>query len=75
MRVLSTSGKTGSFVPQPDDDPTATFEIRLPMEVGFVESVASRRSDSLTEIVFATALRFSSLFSGLVCSNPIRISS
>jgi len=39
-----------------------TRQIRLPMEVGFVESVASRRSDSLTEIVFATALRFSSSF-------------
>lgn len=39
-----------------------TRQIRLPMEVGFVESVASRRSDSLTEIVFSTALRFSSSF-------------
>ena len=35
-----------------------TRQIRLPMEVGFVESVASRRSDSLTEIVFSTSLRF-----------------
>jgi len=39
-----------------------TRQIRLPMELGFVESVASRRSDSLTEIIFATALRFSSSF-------------
>jgi hypoxanthine phosphoribosyltransferase len=39
-----------------------TRQIRLPMEVGFVESVASRRSDSLTEIVFSTSLRFSSSF-------------
>ncbi len=39
-----------------------TRQIRLPMDVGFVESVASRRSDSLTEIVFATSLRFSSSF-------------
>jgi len=39
-----------------------TRQIRLPMDVGFVESIASRRSDSLTEIVFATALRFSSSF-------------
>ena len=35
-----------------------TRHIRLPMEIGFVESVASRRSDSLTEIVFSTSLRF-----------------
>ena len=39
-----------------------TRQIRLPMDVGFVESVATRRSDSLTEIVFATSLRFSSSF-------------
>ncbi|MBI1950246.1 MAG: hypoxanthine phosphoribosyltransferase [Acidobacteria bacterium] len=39
-----------------------TRQIRLPMEVGFVESVASRRSDSLTEIVFSTSLRFSASF-------------
>ena len=39
-----------------------TRQIRLPMDLGFVESVASRRSDSLTEIIFATALRFSSSF-------------
>ena len=39
-----------------------TRQIRLPMEVGFVESVASRRSDSLTEIVFSTSLRFTSSF-------------
>ncbi len=39
-----------------------TRQIRLPMDVGFVESVASRRSDSLTEIVFATSLRLSSSF-------------
>ena len=39
-----------------------TRQIRLPMEIGFVESVASRRSDSLTEIVFSTSLRFSSSF-------------
>ncbi|PYN18637.1 MAG: hypoxanthine phosphoribosyltransferase [Candidatus Rokuibacteriota bacterium] len=39
-----------------------TRHIRLPMEIGFVESVASRRSDSLTEIVFSTSLRFSSSF-------------
>jgi hypoxanthine phosphoribosyltransferase len=39
-----------------------TRQIRLPMEVGFVESVASRRSDSLTEIVFSTSLRLSSSF-------------
>jgi len=39
-----------------------TRQIRLPVEVGFVESVASRRSDSLTEIVFSTSLRFTSSF-------------
>ena len=39
-----------------------TRQIRLPIDVGFVESVASRRSDSLTEIVFVTSLRFSSSF-------------
>jgi len=39
-----------------------TRQVRLPMDVGFVESVATRRSDSLTEIVFATSLRFSSSF-------------
>ncbi|OLD62819.1 MAG: hypoxanthine phosphoribosyltransferase [Acidobacteria bacterium 13_1_40CM_2_68_5] len=39
-----------------------TRQIRLPMDLGFVESVASRRSDSLTEIIFATSLRFSSSF-------------
>ncbi len=39
-----------------------TRQIRLPMDIGFVESVASRRSDSLTEIVFATSLRFSTSF-------------
>ena len=39
-----------------------TRQIRLPMEVGFVESVASRRSDSLTEILFSTSLRFTSSF-------------
>jgi hypoxanthine phosphoribosyltransferase len=39
-----------------------TRHIRLPMEIGFVESVSSRRSDSLTEIVFSTSLRFSSSF-------------
>ncbi|HEV8700977.1 MAG TPA: hypoxanthine phosphoribosyltransferase [Candidatus Polarisedimenticolia bacterium] len=39
-----------------------TRQIQLPMEVGFVESVASRRSDSLTEIVFSTSLRFTSSF-------------
>lgn len=39
-----------------------TRQIRLPIEVGFVESVASRRSESLTEIVFSTSLRFTSSF-------------
>ena len=39
-----------------------TRQIRLPMDVGFVESIASRRSDSMTEILFATSLRFSSSF-------------
>ena len=39
-----------------------TRHIRLPMEIGFVESVASRRSDSLTEITFSTSLRFTSSF-------------
>lgn len=39
-----------------------TRQIRLPMEIGFVESVASRRTESLTEIVFSTSLRFSSSF-------------
>jgi len=39
-----------------------TRQIRLPIEVGFVESVASRRSDSLTEITFSTSLRFTSSF-------------
>jgi len=39
-----------------------TRQIKLPIEVGFVESVASRRSDSLTEIVFSTSLRFTSSF-------------
>ena len=37
-----------------------TRHIRLPMEIGFVETVTSRRSESLTEIVFSTSLRFSS---------------
>ena len=39
-----------------------TRQVRLPMDVGFVESVTSRRSDSMTEIVFATALRLSTSF-------------
>jgi len=39
-----------------------TRQIRLPIEVGFVESVASRRSENLTEIVFSTSLRFTSSF-------------
>jgi hypoxanthine phosphoribosyltransferase len=39
-----------------------TRQIRLPMEIGFVESVASPRSSSLTEITFSTSLRFSSSF-------------
>jgi len=39
-----------------------TRQIRLPMDIGFVESVASRRSDKLTEIIFSTSLRFSSSF-------------
>ena len=39
-----------------------TRHIRLPMEIGFVESVSSRRSETLTEIVFSTSLRFSSSF-------------
>lgn len=39
-----------------------TRHIRLPMEIGFVESVASSRSSVLTEIVFSTSLRFSSSF-------------
>ncbi len=39
-----------------------TRHIRLPMEIGFVESVTSRRSESLTEIVFSTSLRLSSSF-------------
>ena len=34
--------------------------IRLPTEIGFVESVASRRSESVTEVVFSASLRFSS---------------
>ena len=39
-----------------------TRQIRLPSEIGFVESVSSNRSDKLTEIVFSTSLRFSSSF-------------
>jgi len=39
-----------------------TRQIKLPIEVGFVESVSSRRSDSLTEITFSTSLRFTSSF-------------
>jgi hypoxanthine phosphoribosyltransferase len=39
-----------------------TRQIRLPIEVGFVESVASRRSENLTEIVFSTSLKFTSSF-------------
>jgi hypoxanthine phosphoribosyltransferase len=37
-------------------------EIKLPTEVGFLETITARTSDSLTEIVFSSGLRFSSPF-------------
>lgn len=36
--------------------------VRLPMEVGFLETITSRTSEVLTEIVFSSAVRLSSPF-------------
>jgi hypoxanthine phosphoribosyltransferase len=36
--------------------------IRLPMEVGFLETITSRKSEVLTEIVFSSAMRLSTPF-------------
>lgn len=37
-------------------------EIKLPAEVGFLETITSRKTDFLTEIVFSSAFRFSAPF-------------
>jgi len=37
-------------------------QTKCPMEIGFLESVTARKSDSVTEIVFSSAFRFSAPF-------------
>src|SRR5437867_11712501 len=51
-------GPKGAFIFLAD----LTRHIRLPMEIGFVEGVASRPSASLPEILLLTSLRFSSAY-------------